>query len=375
MRGSAEHALLLALRVGHRLHPRPLRRSTRARTAASSTSRGRDMSGMRYLTVQRPMNRRPLLIDENLGITARDANGCVTDPTAVEVYDPRAADALRDRGRARSEPRRRRCRCSPSGATARAAWSSPARRRDQPGVRRARAGTRRQYRKAPKVIFLAQSFGGLATRFLLSNPAARRVRHAAAQCRISITICPEDRAKMDYLRDRTVYALDARHPARGQLHVRVGPAAEGPHPRRHRQPRRHARRARTPSRDLVRTHRRRRRDRASAQPAGLVELARIELRRLDSLLDTPALRDMKLATMRALQPGPALARSRAPHGRLADRRARRARSSRSTRRSAARRAATCSTRRRSSRASRATAASARRRRDGSSARCSSPTCS
>src|SRR5262245_20422181 len=48
---------------------------------------GQDVSGMRYLTD--PGNRP--LIDENLGITARDTRGCITDPQAIERYDPRAA--------------------------------------------------------------------------------------------------------------------------------------------------------------------------------------------------------------------------------------------------------------------------------------------
>ena len=40
------------------------------------------------------------------------------------------------------------------------------------------------------------------------------------------------------------------------------------------------------------------------QPVGLVARARVEVARLDRLLDSPALRDLRLATMRAFNVGP-----------------------------------------------------------------------
>ena len=257
--------------------------------------RGQDVSGMRYLRL--PENRP--LIDENLGITARDARGCVTNPNAVESYDPRAAMHFVTAGV--PDPNR------PPPLAVFAIWRDSTRgvvesaRRVTNQAYAALRWYETQYRKAPKVIFLAQSFGGLATRFLLSNPAP-----ATFDTRLlnadGITICPEERTKMDYLRDRTVYALTLATPHEGSYMSEWG------------QPPKDLIRGAIANLDgtlgapndlarLVRTI-----DDSVATvvgaPAGLVERARIELRRLDALLDTPALRDMKLATMRAFNLGP-----------------------------------------------------------------------
>ncbi len=257
--------------------------------------RGQDVSGMRYLRL--PENRP--LIDETLGITARDARGCVTDPNAVESYDPRAAMHFVTVGA--PDPNR------PPPLAVFTIWRDSTRgvvesaRRVTNQAYAALRWYETQYRKAPKVIFLAQSFGGLATRFLLSNPAP-----ATFDTRLlnadRITICPEERAKMDYLRDRTVYALTLATPHEGSYMSEWG------------QPPKDLIRGAIANLDgalgapndlarLVRTI-----DDSVATivgaPAGLVEQARVELRRLDRLLDTPALRDMKLATMRTFNIGP-----------------------------------------------------------------------
>jgi hypothetical protein len=107
---------------------------------------------------------------------------------------------------------------------------------------------------------------------------------------------------MDYLRDRTVYALTLATPHEGSFMSEWG------------QPPKNMIRGAIADLDgtlgapnelaqLVRTI-----DNGLATlvgaPAGLVEIARTELRRLDSLLDTPALRDMRLATMRQFNLGP-----------------------------------------------------------------------
>ncbi len=256
---------------------------------------GQDVSGMRY--IDQPGNRP--LIDENVGITARDARGCVTDATAVEAYDPRAAfhfvttEPL--------DPRR------PPRLSAFVIWRDSTRgvvesaRRVTNQAYAALRWYETQYKKTPKVIFLAQSFGGIATRFVLSNPprATFDTRLLNAD---GIPICDEERTKMDYLRDRTVYALTLATPHEGSFMSEWGQP-----------PKDFIRRAianldgalgaPNPLADMVRSL-----DDSLAtvvgQPAGLVDQARTELRQLDALLDTPALRDMKLATMRAFNLGP-----------------------------------------------------------------------
>lgn len=257
--------------------------------------RGQDVSGMRYLDT--PANRP--LIDETLGITARDARGCVTDPNAVETYDPRAAAHFVTAGV--PDPNR------PPPLSVFVIWRDSTRGVVESGRRvtsQAYAALRwyeTQYRTAPKVIFLTQSFGGLATRFLLSNPP-RATFDTPLLNADRIPICPEERAKMDYLRDRTVYALTLATPHEGSYMAEWG------------QPPKDFLRgaiagldgvlaAPNPLADLIRSV-----DDGLATlvgaPAGVVETARRGLGELDSLLDSPALRDMKLATMRAYNLGP-----------------------------------------------------------------------
>jgi hypothetical protein len=256
---------------------------------------GQDVSGMRYL--DRSENRP--LIDENLGITARDARGCVTDPGAPEVYDPDAAAHFVTAGV--PDPRR------PPSLAVFAIWRDSTRgvvesaRRVTNQAYAALGWYETHYRRAPKVIFLAQSFGGLATRFLLGNPAPGAFDTPLLNAD-RITICPEERVKMDYLRDRTVYALTLATPHEGSFMAEWG------------QPPKDFIRgaiadlngAIGANNDLARLVRSIDAGLATVvgAPTGLVERARIELGRLDNLLDTPALRDMRLATMLAFNRGP-----------------------------------------------------------------------
>lgn len=60
-----------------------------ANTGSLFTLAGQDVSGARYLEAAKDMS--PPFIDEDLGITGRDANGCVTDTTQNETFDPNAA--------------------------------------------------------------------------------------------------------------------------------------------------------------------------------------------------------------------------------------------------------------------------------------------
>lgn len=255
---------------------------------------GQDVSGIRFLTD--PTNRP--FIDENVGITARDARGCVTDPTAVETYDARAARhfVTAERPRPRKAP----------DLAVFAMWRDSTRGVVESGRRvtnQAYAALRwyeSEYKKTPKVIFLAQSFGGLATRFVLGNPP-RNTFDTPLLNADRVPVCDEERAKMDYLRDRTVYALTLATPHEGSFMSEWG------------QPPKEFIRAAIADLDaglatnpLAQLVQRTEDTLATVggTPPGLVDRVRTKLAELDALLDTPALRDMKLATMRQYNLGP-----------------------------------------------------------------------
>jgi hypothetical protein len=255
---------------------------------------GQDVSGMRYIA--EPANRP--LIDENVGITARNGLGCVTDPAAVETYDARAAAHFVTAEK--PDPRR------PPELAVFAIWRDSTRGVVESGRRvtnQAYAALRwyeTQYKKTPKVIFLTQSFGGIATRFVLSNPPRTSFDTPLLNAD-RVTICDEERTKMDYLRDRTVYALTLATPHEGSYMAEWGLP-----------PKQFLRRAianldgqlvANPLADLVRTLE----DGLSAvigEPVEFVDGVRAALAGIDGWLDTPALRDMKLATMESFNLGP-----------------------------------------------------------------------
>jgi hypothetical protein len=255
---------------------------------------GQDVSGMRYIA--EPANRP--LIDENVGITARNARGCVTDPAAVESYDARAAAHFVTTER--PDPRR------PPQLAVFAIWRDSTRGVVESGRRvanQAYAALRwyeTQYKKTPKVIFLTQSFGGLATRFVLSNPPQASFNTPLLNAD-RITICGEERTKMDYLRDRTVFALTLAAPHEGSYMAEWG------------QPPKDFLRGAiadldgqltgNPLAQLVRTMEGSL-STVIGTPVSLVDVARTTLADLDAWLDTPALRDMKLATMQSFNLGP-----------------------------------------------------------------------
>ena len=320
---------------------------------------------MRYLTD--PANRP--LIDENLGITARDARGCVTDPAAVETYDPRAALHFVTAGP--PDPHR----APPLSVFV--TWRDSTRglvesaRRVTNQSYAALRWYETQYKQAPKVIFLVQSFGGLATRFILSNPPAD-VFDTPLLNADRIPICSEEHTKMDYLRDRTVFALTLATPHEGSYMAEWGSrrkTSSGP-----RSPTSRVRSAvPTPSpgscarsTPICR----------SSSAIRLVSLPAPASSWRGSIASSTARRCATCGSRRCGRstwgPYPPSAPA-APAARRS--RARATRSSRSTRLSGVPRAAAPSTRRNSSRASIATRPSARRRRAGSSTRCSSPTCS
>jgi hypothetical protein len=256
---------------------------------------GQDVSGMRYLTD--PTNRP--LIDENVGITARDVRNCVSDPAAVETYDPRAARHFVTAGP--PDPRR----APPLSVFV--TWRDSTRgvvesaRRVTNQAYAALRWYETQYRETPKVIFLVQSFGGLATRFILSNPPSDAFDTPLLNAD-RVPICGEEHAKMDYLRNRTLFAVTLATPHEGSFMAEWG------------QPPKDAIRAAIAdlqgtlagTSPLARLVRSLDTDLSTilGQPVGLVARARVELARLDRLLDSPALRDLRLATMRAFNLGP-----------------------------------------------------------------------
>lgn len=72
----------------------------------------------------------------------------------------------------------------------------------------------------PKIVYVAQSFGGLAARFVLSNPTqaqldSRGPRNAPPMNPDRIQISREDRRRMDYVRDRIVYMVTLGTPHEG----------------------------------------------------------------------------------------------------------------------------------------------------------------
>jgi hypothetical protein len=77
------------------------------------------------------------------------------------------------------------------------------------------------YKITPGVILLAQSFGGLASRFMLSKPDPQML--TAETNREKVPLCKEDLAKMDYVRDRTLYLLTLATPHEGSYLAEWGP--------------------------------------------------------------------------------------------------------------------------------------------------------
>lgn len=266
-------------------------------SAAMFNLAGRDLTGMKYLTdtVAQPP------IDENLGITARDANGCVQDANAVEKYDPKALQHFVTAGAPVA--------ATPPPLSVFVIWRDSTGGLVQSGLRVARqayAALRAfetQYRKAAKVVFVGQSFGGLATRFVLSNPAPADV--AASPAGVDrLVLCPEDRAKMDYLRDRTVLALTLATPHEGSFMAEFGePIKTALRAELADLQRGVAAAATTEFGTAVRAV-----EQAVAailgRAPGVFAGAQQELQRLQNVLNTPALRDLKLETMRAINLGP-----------------------------------------------------------------------
>jgi hypothetical protein len=259
---------------------------------------GDDMTGNRYITSAADPDFPQ--IDETLRLAQR-ANGCAVDPTLEEdVDDANAAHFIAAPGDGSLDGRFP----VPPRLSVFTTYRDSTRGIVESGrriTRQAYAAARwweETYKETPQIIFVTQSFGGLATRFLLSNPTDESL---AALNPDRILLCPEDHARMDYLRNRTTYALTLATPHEGSFLSEVGePAKE------------FLRDALTDidagladnglarmsqSVDNIASL-------ALANPPNIIETARLEIANLLALLDTPALRDMKLANMVRWNTGP-----------------------------------------------------------------------
>jgi hypothetical protein len=261
------------------------------------TLAGDEASGSRYLELGRNVP----LVDERLGITARAANGCQADP--LQQPGPLGREAAHHfvttprpvRGTPPKLSVFATYRESTDGVVA-----SGHRIANQ--VYAALKWYEQEYQITPAVYFVVQSFGGLATRFLLSNPA-RPVYNTPLLNADRVFVCPEDHAKMDYLRDRTVLAQTLATPHEGSYLSEWGEDGKD-------RLRNAARNLRTNIGNSPLAAALRLIDEGIAQipggppPLNLVGQAQGVIDGFLAWLDTPALRDMKLATMTAFNLGP-----------------------------------------------------------------------
>jgi len=201
---------------------------SRTSRAVLSTLDGRDVTGDAFLNT--PSNRLPF--DENLG---KRMNGeCVADPNEAERFDVRTAMHFIVPGTVaapiRQPPASIRVLPPPPSVSAFVTWRDPTRSMVFSGRRATRqiyAALRwyeETYRVTPGVVLLAQSFGGLTSRFLLSKPDASVL--TADTNREGVKLCAEDLAKMDYVRDRTLYLLTLATPHEGSYLSEWGPPAK-----------------------------------------------------------------------------------------------------------------------------------------------------
>jgi hypothetical protein len=78
-----------------------------------------------------------------------------------------------------------------------------------------------RFRRTPRVVFVAQSFGGLASRFVLSVPTTAELQ-AAQVAFDGVTLTTEDTRRMVYVRDRTVSLVTLGTPHQGSFLADLG---------------------------------------------------------------------------------------------------------------------------------------------------------
>lgn len=169
------------------------------------------------------------LPDENLG--HRIVDDCVADPEKTDVVDVKFAKHFVTPGELRSTSR---LSFGSFGGTpvapklaAFVTWRDPTRglvfsgRRVTRQIYAALKWYETTYKVTPGVILLAQSFGGLASRFMLSNPDPRAFTPETNQ--ENVRLCKEDLTKMDYVRDRTLFLTTLATPHEGSYLAEWGP--------------------------------------------------------------------------------------------------------------------------------------------------------
>lgn len=178
---------------------------------------GQEVSGDAF--INDPNNRQEF--DENLGLAM---NGeCAKNPDGEKTLDPKTAQHFIVPGKASLK--------TPPQIAAFVTWRDSTRglvtsgRRLTRQIYAALLWYEKTYKIKPGVIIVGQSFGGLASRFMLSRP-----NPADLQDKLNVEkveLCTEDLAKMDFIRDRTLYLLTLATPHEGSYLAEAGvPAKE-----------------------------------------------------------------------------------------------------------------------------------------------------
>lgn len=252
---------------------------------------GQNVSGDAF--VNNPSNR--MEFDETMGLTMDGE--CAKNPDDPKTLDPKTAQHF-------IVPRLHTSKAPPPLA-AFVTWRDSTRglvtsgRRLTRQVFAALLWYENTYGIAPGVIFVSQSFGGLASRFLLSvpNPSSLVDKLNVEKTKI----CKEDLAKMNYIRDRTLYLLTLATPHEGSYLAEAG----------------------IPAKTFIQSLADELASGIAQSPLGRVyaalrtlstlvgiqilnveELARDASLALVALFDTPALEDLQLDSMSAFNQGP-----------------------------------------------------------------------
>jgi hypothetical protein len=189
---------------------------------------GSDATGDQFIRAMQNVRDLP---DENLG-HAVGAGDCVTDPQNAERVDPRFAKQFITPGPLPAASQFATAASLglppvPPQIAAMVTWRDSTRglvfsgRRVTRQIYAALRWYENTYKITPGVILLAQSFGGLATRFMLSKPDPAML--TAETNREGTALCTEDLAKMDYVRDRTLFLVTIATPHEGSYLAEWGP--------------------------------------------------------------------------------------------------------------------------------------------------------
>jgi|GEM_PF-1997385 len=198
--------------------------------AQLSTLDNRDVTGDKFLrdvaNVAAP--HQDFGFDESQG---RAMSGdCATDPSSEERHDPKIARHFIVPGplRPASLPALAPIRTPvPPPLSAFVTWRDPTRslvfsgRRVTRQIYAALRWYEATYRVTPGVILVGQSFGGLVSRFILSRPDPQTIPPDLNRERVAL--CREDLAKMEYIRDRTLYLVTLATPHEGSQLAEWGP--------------------------------------------------------------------------------------------------------------------------------------------------------